>query len=42
MGVNIKQLQLKNGIRVIIVPLKTKLTYISTNYLFGQYQEKKK
>lgn len=41
MGVNIKQLQLKNGIRVIIVPLKTKLTYISTNYLFGQYQEKK-
>ena len=41
MDVNIKQLQLKNGIRVIIVPLKTKLTYISTNYLLGRYQEKK-
>jgi predicted Zn-dependent peptidase len=39
MGVNIKQLQLKNGIRVIIVPLKTKLTYISTNYLLGNYHE---
>jgi predicted Zn-dependent peptidase len=41
MSVNIKHLKLKNGIRVIIVPLKTKLTYISTNYLFGRYQEKK-
>jgi predicted Zn-dependent peptidase len=41
MGVNIKRLRLKNGIRVVIVPLKTKLTYISTNYLFGRYQEKK-
>jgi len=41
MSVNIKQLRLKNGIRVVIVPLKTKLTYISTNYLFGRYQEKK-
>ena len=41
MSVNIKRLRLKNGIRVVIVPLKTKLTYISTNYLFGQYQEKK-
>ena len=41
MSVNIKRLKLKNGIRVVIVPLKTKLTYISTNYLLGQYQEKK-
>ena len=41
MGVTIKRLQFKNGIKVIIVPLKTNLTYISTNYLFGQYQEKK-
>jgi predicted Zn-dependent peptidase len=40
MGINIKRLRLKNGIRVIIVPLKTKLTYISTNYLLGRYQEK--
>jgi predicted Zn-dependent peptidase len=41
MSVNIKRLRLKNGIRIVIVPLKTKLTYISTNYLFGRYQEKK-
>ena len=41
MGVNIKRLRLKNGIRVIVVPLKTKLTYISANYLLGRYQEKK-
>lgn len=41
MGVTIKRLQLKNGIKVIIVPLKTNLTYISTNFLLGQMQEKK-
>jgi predicted Zn-dependent peptidase len=41
MDINIKRLKLKNGIRVIIVPLKTKLTYISTNFLLGCYQEKK-
>ena len=41
MDINIKRLKLKNGIRVIIVPLKTKLTYISTNFLLGRYQEKK-
>ena len=40
MTVNIKRLRLKNGIRVIIVPLKTKLTFISINYLLGRYQEK--
>jgi len=40
MDINIKRLKLKNGIRVIIVPLKTKLTYISTNFLLGRYQEK--
>jgi len=33
------QLKLTNGIRIIIVPLNTKLTYISTNYLLGRYQE---
>jgi predicted Zn-dependent peptidase len=33
------QLKLSNGIRIIIVPLNTKLTYISTNYLLGRYQE---
>jgi hypothetical protein len=38
MDINIKRLKLKNGIRVIIVPLKTKLTYISTNFLLGRYQ----
>ena len=41
MDINIKRYKLKNGIRVIIVPLKTKLTYISANYLLGNYQEKK-
>lgn len=40
MDINIKKLKLKNGIRVIIVPLKTKLTYISTNFLLGRYREK--
>jgi predicted Zn-dependent peptidase len=40
MGVNIRQLKLKNGIRIIIVPLNTKLTYISTNYLLGRFNEK--
>ena len=41
MDINVKRLKLNNGIRVIIVPLKTKLTYISANYLLGNYQEKK-
>ena len=41
MGVTIKRLQLKNGIRVIIVSLKTNLTHISTNFLLGERQEKK-
>lgn len=36
-----KQLKLKNGIRIILVPLRTKLTYISANYLLGRYQEKR-
>ena len=40
MDLNIKRLRLNNGIRVIIVPLKTKLTYISANFLLGHYQEK--
>ena len=42
MAANIKQLKLKNGIRIIIVPLNTKLTYISTNYLLGRFKEKSK
>ena len=43
MGVDakIKRFKLKNGIRVIIVPLKTNLTHISTNFLLGERQEKK-
>jgi predicted Zn-dependent peptidase len=40
MGVNIIQFKLKNCIRIIIVPLNTKLTYISTNYLLGRFKEK--
>jgi predicted Zn-dependent peptidase len=40
MDLNIKQLTLNNGIRVIIVPLKTNLTHISANFLLGHYQEK--
>jgi predicted Zn-dependent peptidase len=36
-----RQFKLKNGIRVIIVPLHTQLTYISVNYLFGRYKEKR-
>jgi len=39
-GTNMLQLKLKNGIRVIIVPLKTQLTYLSVNYLLGRYKEK--
>ena len=35
-----KQLKLSNGIRIIIVPLNTKLTYISTHYLLGRNQER--
>jgi predicted Zn-dependent peptidase len=35
-----RQFKLKNGIRVVIVPLHTQLTYISVNYLFGRYNEK--
>jgi predicted Zn-dependent peptidase len=35
-----KMLTLNNGIRVIIVPLKTNLTHISANFLLGHYQEK--
>jgi hypothetical protein len=42
MGVNIMQLKLKNDIRIIVVPLNTKLTYISTNYLLGRFQERRK
>lgn len=41
MDINIKKVKLNNGIRIIIVPLKTKLAYISANYLLGNYQEKK-
>lgn len=37
---DMRQLKLKNGIRVVIVPLKTHLTYISVNYLLGRYKEK--
>ena len=37
----IKKYTLKNGIKVIIVPLKTKMTYISLSMLLGSYHEKK-
>ena len=37
----LQPLKLSNGIRIIIVPLHTKLTYISTNYLLGRNQEKR-
>ena len=40
-NVKIKRFKLKNGIRVIIVPLKTNLTHISTNFLLGERREKK-
>ena len=37
-----KILKLKNGIRLLIIPLKTKLTKISVNILLGESHEKKK
>ena len=37
----IKRYALKNGIKVIIFPLKTKMTYISLSMLLGTYHEKK-
>jgi len=36
-----KRYALKNGIKVIIFPLKTKMTYISLSMLLGTYHEKK-
>ena len=36
-----KILKLKNGIRLLIIPLKTKLTKISVNILLGESHEKK-
>jgi predicted Zn-dependent peptidase len=41
MDSKIKKYALKNGIKVIIVPLKTKMTYISMSILLGSYHEKK-
>ncbi len=41
MDTNIKKYALKNGIKVIIVPLKTKMTYISLSMLLGSYHERK-
>jgi len=41
MNSKIKKIRLKNGIKVIIVPLKTKMTYISMSILLGSYHEKK-
>jgi len=41
METKIKKYTLKNGIKVIIVPLKTKMTYISMSILLGSYHEKK-
>ena len=41
MDVNVVQYKLKNGIKVLIVPLKTKMTYISISILLGSYHEKK-
>lgn len=37
----IKKYVLKNGIKVIIVPLKTKMTYIALSMMLGSYHEKK-
>lgn len=39
MDVNIKRFVLNNGVRVIVVPLKTKLTYISASFLLGYNHE---
>lgn len=41
MDVNVVQYKLNNGIKVSIVPLKTKMTYISISILLGSYHEKK-
>jgi predicted Zn-dependent peptidase len=41
MDAKIKKYALKNGIKVIVVPLKTKMTYISLSMLLGSYHEKK-
>ena len=41
MDVNVVQYKLKNGMKVLIVPLKTKMTYISISMLLGSYHEKK-
>jgi predicted Zn-dependent peptidase len=42
MDINVKKFVLKNGIKVIIVPLKTKLTYISASFLLGRNHENAK
>jgi len=41
MEAKFKRYVLKNGIKVIIFPLKTKMTYISLSMLLGSYHEKK-
>lgn len=41
MDANLVKYKLKNGIKVLIVPLKTNLTYISISILLGSYHEKK-
>jgi predicted Zn-dependent peptidase len=41
MEAKFKRYVLKNGIKVIIFPLKTKMTYISVSMLLGSYHEKK-
>ena len=38
---NKKILKLKNGIKLLIIPLKTKLTKISVDILLGESHEKK-
>jgi predicted Zn-dependent peptidase len=39
MDVNVKKFVLNNGVKVIIIPLKTKLTYISASFLLGYNHE---
>lgn len=41
METKIKKYVLENGIRVVIIPLKTKMTYVSMSMLLGSYHEKK-
>jgi predicted Zn-dependent peptidase len=39
MDINVKKFVLNNGVKVIVVPIKTKLTYISASFLLGYNHE---